>query len=679
MQFEYDEGIGVKNYWEAGDVIRIYSSTVNGTGIADFILTEGEGTTVGTFISDGLKLMSNGTTYRAKAMSAKKAAETKTTNYSGTYTSNIQKLHTQDGNNNMQFLAENTVLTSTRDFSGVFNDPSKHIEFKISNYSIFAVKFELENEDVAETITLTNEAQSAKPIILGQTNFENITPGQPVTAYFMFDSSTQLKERFVVDIMTTKESTYNYQAVFDNFATNNFTTGYIYIKDVTEDLSNEPGYFIRQLQNQIVYVGKDYTKSLIYLAKNKIKILDTNIATLGLYTEDIRKAFNKRTDMGGDYEMIDVEFPDLTGSFPDGPIDTNGIPSTGCFLDVTTISGINAPNVDATIGKGAFAGCTGLKTVNLPKAKIISTSAFRGAGAEGFTSTDESFENVTTIDQYAFDGSTINYLNFPECTNVYRYGLTNMTEIEILNLPKVTTFGGVAFGVPKDATTKPLTITIGTQLTADITVSYGYSSFNNRFSDDFMPVVLAQYTEFGEKGANAPNPNAGDVTLILGQYVANSGTKENNVPVPTQLKTENPTYGMGGLTSNTHQVTSTVEDPSMGLKIVTVKNVGKCGTSTPTTCTYYVNVAGYDTETPYMRVSETENYADALGPGTTNGKYWWTRGKYRVLYSYLSGTMAGCSTTQTSTCFNVATSLANNGKANQILIAYGGFKSIEIQ
>ena len=114
----------------------------------------------------------------------------------------------------------------------------------------------------------------------------------------------------------------------------------------------------------------------------------------------------------------------------------DGDGSKGAFKDCTEISSIKFPQALTKIGKNAFEGCTGLKSLDLSGCTSL-TKIDHGAfsGCKGLTSISLP-ANLTTIGWYAFSGCTgLTSLDLSGCTSLTKidhsafYGCMGLTSI----------------------------------------------------------------------------------------------------------------------------------------------------------------------------------------------------------------------------------------------------------
>lgn len=584
---------GFKNTWEVGDLIRIY--TTNGAGlVAEFILDPAsDGQTVGTFKSNGLAKLTDNAKYRAVALSAAKAATLANTNYPAQVDTPYFMIQT--GNESIKHIAHESILRSTNNLTvsqptsgtlpttpaepgtpGMQADGSYFMGtyvFNISDFAVLAVQFTLPDEEaVTKAVSFTLNSASAAPVAF-VLEMDDITAGQPITAYTIVPNGTPLAGGSVdIGVGTNKE----YYQYLQNIAkeapaTAQGGTRYMKILD-NADISENPAFYLRALEaniqaaNGYAYNGTNlpyktsgnatnalnlnYGNTIINLINNnEITILDDATPALNLYTPGIRCAFNARTT------NIDVIFPHIV-VFPDGNATTSsyawntrpssttsvslsyvshaGIVGTsvgaGCFRDVTKISGMDAPNC-TKIGAYAFKNCQELLDTNFPLVETVNTSAF---------------EQCTAL----------KVLNLPEAVTISGFGLYGINNIEELYLPKVKSFGGwetksnssrspaisyavrmqPAFGVDNGTVTAPLKMVLGTKLAKGTVTSTSYNAFENRN----IETIELELGECFATGTNSSQPVLKSYRGPLGR--ATSGASASNDSPSTYKVTVDDTY-----------------------------------------------------------------------------------------------------------------------------------------
>ncbi|MFI3319097.1 MAG: leucine-rich repeat protein [Rikenellaceae bacterium] len=161
------------------------------------------------------------------------------------------------------------------------------------------------------------------------------------------------------------------------------------------------------------------------------RISDTTISSEHL--SNIRAALVAAADHG--YENIHIDFPYLTGEYPDYPEST----VTG-FQFAECVASISMPYV-TKIGANAFSACEGLKSIYIPSVTEVAEEAFVQCASLSEVSADK----LQTIGEKAFYNTGLNSISLPSAetlgVNAFGYS-TSLTEI---NLPEATTIDAEAF------------------------------------------------------------------------------------------------------------------------------------------------------------------------------------------------------------------------------------------
>ena len=78
------------------------------------------------------------------------------------------------------------------------------------------------------------------------------------------------------------------------------------------------------------------------------------------------------------------------------------------FAALTALEEVVLPSTLTRIGRGAFVGCTKLKTINLEHVQFINESAFKNCALE-----EVKLDSMVAIGDYAFEGCKLNYIVLP--------------------------------------------------------------------------------------------------------------------------------------------------------------------------------------------------------------------------------------------------------------------------
>lgn len=136
-----------------------------------------------------------------------------------------------------------------------------------------------------------------------------------------------------------------------------------------------------------------------------------------------------------------------------------------CFSSCPLVS-VEAPLLTNT-GDLSFAGCTALKTVNMPELTEINEKAFFNTGLESIN-----LGNVTTVGKNAFERcGLLTNVKLPALATIGDYAFINCIGLEEIELP-ATTIGSYLFGGCTELTTLslPNAQTFGNNIVADCSV-----------------------------------------------------------------------------------------------------------------------------------------------------------------------------------------------------------------
>lgn len=482
MQFEGfdDNGANIKFTWDPTDVIRLYK--VVGTTFTYVGTCNMEGAPNGSiaqFKVPGSVVLDNGTEYKAVAISAD-LIDSPTTYPGNADLSNVVTV--QNGNTGINQLtqvvklkSENSITYTTGALT--FDKPFYFVE---QGFALLKIDFTLKSAtDIPTALNLT--INPAAPSEVFTLKFENMTAGQPVTAYLPVPGSKNLS-KISIDVFGTEGISQFTQT--DGTLTST-VNGNLYTKSIDTDAWNDVAEFTLEALNKnlsLVGAANYATKSILGLANGEITITDTSVDaanTANRFTPAIRAALNSRTN-----GSLGLNFPELTG-FPNGNSTVITNASAGAFLGVENISYIKAPKV-TSIGNYTFYECS-VQSVDFPVATTIGTYAFQKSGLTSVkflevnsigqyafyscpaltsatfdvalnTGTNTfrastalesvSFPLATTIDTYTFEGCTaLTTVNFPEATkiNSSAFSKTGFTAIAKTAFPSVTAIGDQAF------------------------------------------------------------------------------------------------------------------------------------------------------------------------------------------------------------------------------------------
>ncbi len=198
-------------------------------------------------------------------------------------------------------------------------------------------------------------------------------------------------------------------------------------------------------------VTADYKYSDIYIA-------GLNGATTGVYCAEntpLTVLANIVTDTaylqysGTVTAMTDITLADCT-AVPDYIKLTTGVyiviaptdlAQNSKYFDNKNINIVHSENAE-TIGDGAFSGCTGLTSLQLPVATSIGNNAF--SGCTGLTSLE--IPAATSIGDRAFSGCTgLTSLQLPAATSIGSNAFSGCTGLTSLEIPVATSIGSNAF------------------------------------------------------------------------------------------------------------------------------------------------------------------------------------------------------------------------------------------
>lgn len=159
--------------------------------------------------------------------------------------------------------------------------------------------------------------------------------------------------------------------------------------------------------------------------------------------------------------LIALSLPKAT-SISEGIADGNS-GAAGSFSSCQSLASVEAPLLTNT-GYFSFAGCTALKTVNMPELTEIKQEAFYNTGLESIN-----LGKVTTVGKRAFERcGLLTKVKLPSLATIGDYAFINCIRLEEIELP-ATTIGSYLFGGCTELTTLslPNAKTFGYNIVAD--------------------------------------------------------------------------------------------------------------------------------------------------------------------------------------------------------------------